>query len=557
MNTNTQTTHDGSMANESIAPISTLPDEILLTIAGKLARNSSLRQLSLVSKRWQSIAQETLVKATVLPPYGICGFTRMLYIHRPDLALKIKSVDLGDYQYGMTKPYEINPGPGDLLNQFPLKCRALVDLINGEGHWRKMLGYTEENKDDSCWTSDRSLHLDVLIALSPNLRDLTIQLPPKKPHELPDEYELYCPFPKAASELLRTKLRGLTIPRTNTWQRLKTYNVNLRGFSSLARLSVPMDTFIYPNGEPTVPVEVLPPNLERLQLRPCNRYISSWLSKLSQACANTEFPSLCQLDLFFSSCIRTSLLLVDQGCGALEAFRSDSSLLTQKGITIRFFDGFDKPRNTLLEEVEAWSHLSDLEAWFTAGEGKQFSEMVARTESGAPRSRTKLEIRALLRNNTPLVKPRKVLRFAPEVSLDGIPRVTFGKKKEDKQLEAKCVPTAEVWTGMRSPCVIENLKTSFGVLQTIPEAPSSHQGAKRLSCVSPACMQSFRPFQILAAATIFDAEEWFGVTFFTSFGAKPARQSRSRKRSCKTTKKGAPIVQSPTTSPRRLKHKAV
>ena len=403
------------------------------------------------------------------------------------------------------------------------------------------------------WTIDRDFFINVLVALSPNLKHLTMRLP-KTPDRHPwdqEDFKLYEPFPKAASNLLRNRLRILDIQETISWKSLTTYNVNLRSLSSLVRLSLPMDAFVDPNGQPTDPVEVIPPKLEWLQLRPCNKYIQPWISGLRQARSNAEFPHWHRLDLFFNSCIRTTLLLIDQGCGLLSAFTRDVALLSQNDLTVGYFHGSNEQNSgDLVEELDARAHLSDFEAWLAASREQMFSASVARTESGAPRRRTRLETRYFLRNSKGSVKRRKISRFNPRVCLDEIPQLTFTTKKNIK-LRPQCAPTVEVWARLSASYKESKLTIAHA---PIAQIASRSQTTVRSTYDFTTFEHSSIPPRVATFNAKFNASEWVGTEFFF-----PNRNSSVRRQSQRTSRKTMtrPAIKSRSSSPRPRRLKQV
>jgi len=65
------------VGGRALPPIFKLPDETLLTIAGLLAENRHLVQLSRVNTKFRHVAQEALVKRAILPPNGIGKLVKM------------------------------------------------------------------------------------------------------------------------------------------------------------------------------------------------------------------------------------------------------------------------------------------------------------------------------------------------------------------------------------------------------------------------------------------------------------------------------------------------
>ncbi|KAF2251603.1 hypothetical protein BU26DRAFT_548447 [Trematosphaeria pertusa] len=532
-----------------------LPDELLLSIVSNLSKNSDLCRLSLVSRKLRDIAQEALVKEAILPENGIRKFLDVL-CSRSDLAFKIKSVDLGDYQSGGS-PGKIFDLDRDNLFR---KCRRLVDSINGAGHFSKILKAIGKG-DDTFWTTNRQYFLDVLVAVAPNLRELTLELPGMSALQVlriltaQDDSEpqtLVSPFQGPALQLLRERLRVLTISEMSAWKGLRVHNVTFRGLSQLARLTLPLNTLISPEIDPPDAVEALPPNIERLQIRPCNRHILRWLLKFGDSYVDRRFPKLRRIELFFKSCLRTSLLLVDQGRGVLKLFHELVQLMSRAGLTITAYSGKDGNRNGLLEELDAWSHLSEFETWLAATKGQQFSAAVARFEDGVPRRRTKEETRLFLRGHRPPANLRTSCEFKPKISLEGIPSLKFDKDMEPATDKATCSLDDQAWKKICSFYDIKEMNNSTsskpGQTQATDESEKSTNSLPPVAALFPSQIEPCLGSQ-------FNANEWLGVTFFTA--SKPApkwsskRPKQARGRISKTSK--VPDQRSPTPRPRRLK----
>lgn len=72
-----------------------------------------------------------------------------------------------------------------------------------------------------------------------------------------------------------------------------------------------------------------------------------------------------QVDLHFQACLRDSLISIDQGRGLLKPLRALIAMLAQShGISLRGYNSFGVYTGNLLEELNAWSMLSDAERWY-------------------------------------------------------------------------------------------------------------------------------------------------------------------------------------------------
>jgi hypothetical protein len=62
------------------------------------------------------------------------------------------------------------------------------------------------------------------------------------------------------------------------------------------------------------------------------------------------------------------------------------------GVSLRGYNGSGIYTGELLSELDAWSYLSTTELWYPASRGVDYSSIVAKTQEGAPRRRSKEEI---------------------------------------------------------------------------------------------------------------------------------------------------------------------
>lgn len=380
-------------------------------IAAIAASNGGLISLSLVNKRLKNIVQEALVKEVIMPKNSIRKFIQTLS-RRPDLAKKVNVVNLGDYQaIGAL-------GSTNLGHVFPA-CHALVESLNGNGFFSTIIMALVKQRSP-IWTISHRFFLDILVALCPNLNSLMLELPPIFPIDpmdtLPSNSALFNQdpvllFQGPALRVLQNRLRALTITENSRWKGTCMYNINTESLKKLDYLSAPLDVFVsggvdFAPADPTNPVEVLPSGLKRLQIRACNKHIFDWVTDFEKAYRTQYFPDLNRLDLYFKSCLRSSILLADQGRGQIKAFRASLVNLDALGLTIATYTGEAQILCDVLDELDAWRHLSEQEVWLTAMKQEQFSENVARDPEGMVRRRTEvLEARLFLKNpyiSTPL-----------------------------------------------------------------------------------------------------------------------------------------------------------
>ncbi|KAF1970984.1 hypothetical protein BU23DRAFT_197729 [Bimuria novae-zelandiae CBS 107.79] len=471
-----------------------LPNEVLLSIAGKLIRNRDLCQLSLVCYRFRDVAQEALVKEALLPPYGMRGFIRTL-CDRPDLHEKINSVDLGDYDYtGRSRT-------GVRLEHWShySKCRELV-------------GNEVRNEFDGgsfnitfVWGKEHRFYLGVLFTLCPNIKEMGLRLP-----ALGNTIMLVNPFYGALRRLLENQLQILEIRETEAYKMLRMPHVKVSHLSVLTRLKIPADAlgFMFWSGGS------LPSSLQYLQLKPCNHFILPWFSDLATAFLYGLLPKLRRVDLYFQACLRDSLLMINQGRNYLQPLlRLIEHLYRNHAIDIRGYNSSGLYTGDLLEELVAWSLLSGFEKWYPAKD-EEFSAVVARTQDGVPRRRTQEEVRAFVSQGQP-----KICRFIfkPDVDLRGISNCRVLSFSTDKdELPKVCDPkfTSEFTRWSSSVAAAQRLaRPELSSMPGFVLVRSEHSeqeggGPPTSSFVFQTSEDGSDP------SPGFDPEEWLGVQYF-------------------------------------------
>ncbi|KAF1951294.1 alpha/beta-hydrolase [Byssothecium circinans] len=548
-----------------------LPDELLLCIAAKVAKNSDLRQLALVNRKLRTIAQEALAKEAILPRNGIVRLLRTL-CEREDLAQKIKSADLGEYQVPTTRhgsetmDERLSIFSLDRANLFR-RLRSSVDNTGGNGLFARIVGAIGKEPSE-LWTPSRRYFLDILVALAPNLKELAIELPRRRDH-VPSQlqvllndstdpfYDLVDPFKGPGLQLLRHKLRVLTLSPA-THKGFWTHNVTLRPLAQLVHLSIPMDALVYPTLEGTDPVKALPASLKCIQVRPCNQNLVYWIPGFAKVFFEGYFTKLCRLEFVYSACIRSNLLLLDRGSNCIPSFRNLLYCLKEKGLTFPTLHQDGTSAGDLIEELTAWSCLSDSEAWWAAMKGMQFSDAVAKTDSGNPRRRTSAETRLFLRGTETPVKLRSICRFDPQVSLAPTSTVKFGKDKEPKFVKENCKFGLEEWAE-----VLEFYKISPpDVVMVDDRLPLTLPSLEQVELISTSKAADFsRPFGIPQAnspASKFNAEEWLELEFFPKAIATPSNASTAHHSKKRYRANSVPVAvgrRSRTPPARRMKQK--
>ncbi|KAL5381100.1 hypothetical protein DPSP01_007356 [Paraphaeosphaeria sporulosa] len=414
-----------------VSRLLTLPDELLLSIAQRVHRNVDLCQLSLSCRKLNTVSQETLVKEVLLPSNRMLQLIRTL-CNRPDLCEKISSVDLDDYT--KTGPPQLLPWIAEW--RCLKRCRNIVaaevfDEI-----------VSDEHADDVqlLWSKNHRFLLDVLIASCPNIKKLSLRLPGSEQDPLfiisgSEDITLLDLFSGVSRRLLGEQLQSLTIRETDSHTTLfRTPNVTLAFFSNLTHLSIPTDVLIFMDRKPTAVSQALPSSLRHLHIKPCSLYVSLWFPSFAAACVKGVLPRLCHVDFHFRTSLKDSLIWIDQGRGLLSSMRDLIDLLKRKhGISLRGYNESGICTGDLLEELDAWSHLSTTELWYPAAKDAEFSSIVARSKEGAPRRRTEEEIRTYIKRDRlsqKLVFTRKYI-FKPDVQLQVTAPRSFSTNVEE------------------------------------------------------------------------------------------------------------------------------
>ncbi|KAJ4356556.1 uncharacterized protein N0V89_004590 [Didymosphaeria variabile] len=481
------------------SPLLKLPNELLLSVTQRLCDNSDLCQLSLVCRRLKDVAQETLLKEVVLPAYSTRELVRTL-CDRPDLCGKINSVDLDDYACSGRPKHGFRPTEWSYFR----KCREII----GKEVFNKVV----DRKDGvqlPC-PKEHPFFLDVLIAACPNIKELIIRLPgiEQDPVQIIlgiENGSALNPFFGVSRDLLEKRLRTLTIRESRGYMLLKTPNVTLSGYSHLTFLSIPTDALIFMSRIPTAVAQALPTSLHHLQIKPCNRFIVLWFPELAAAYFNGLLPKLCQIDLHFQDCLKDSLLLIDQGRGRLRPLRDVIGMLKHDyGASLRGYNGSGEFTGYLLEELEAWSLLSNTELWYPSGTDTEFSSMVARTAEGAPRSRSKEEIRTYIKRDI-------IFRFKPDVYLQVNAPLSFPTGAKELPKVVKPSFTSEFARWLAS--VAATQRKSESALREAPAQSSLESPIEE----DPAATAAAMIFQGLVGScpyVPFDPNQWLDLQFF-------------------------------------------
>lgn len=385
-------------------------------------------------------------------------------------------------------------------------------------------------RDHHPWSDEQAFYLEALFALAPNLKSISITLP-AKPARVPFEHALpenFCLFSTLATEVLKSKLKSLTISCLPTWAPWDAYSLHLCGLTHVVRLCVPLLTLVDPSGEPYELSHVMPPALECLEISECAKHTERALEALVDLRSDAGLARLRKVDLSFKMSIREGLLLIDQGHGLGYTLCEHVAQLLKTGLRVGYFDTIHTCASAELSaELNAWLHLSDMEAWYAATKGEQFSATVAHTENGQLRRRSSVEISSLLSREFILLEPYRANRFTPQVQLPDISELEFGTETPNIENEAKCRPNAEIWkeiyahynitASIMAPCSVAP------VADYMPSASGSPAGNSFVHETHSRCA-------LTASVAKFSSKDWAGVDFFSSLKAPPRRRELHKRR---------------------------
>jgi hypothetical protein len=383
-----------------------LPVELLVAIALQVpqARNADLCNLALVCRKLRYVAQEALVKPVNVsvnnPSFTISGLLNTL-IHREDLAKRLHHVDLGDYAAGD------RPGETDSV---ATNYQGLVTKKYGADFWTELVRMREGDP----WGPRRSFFLALLLVVADNFCSLAFQMRPlaspsqflvSLPHSmLLTLQEFDPPFNDTVMSLLGEKITTLSIADNAPSRTPYMHNLDLTALHSLKCLSLPIDALVRRNVISIHPSLVLPASIRRLQVRSCNRFLLELLQNLSKY--EHYCPALKTLDLYFHGSLISAILVASHGEEArMRSFNTVLQGLALKEVemTIHTTDSSQSPDQdtyglaSCLSESTALSLLSLEEIAMAAASRVNFSVIVARDQTGAPRARSAFEVRLLTR----------------------------------------------------------------------------------------------------------------------------------------------------------------
>ncbi|KAH7113267.1 hypothetical protein B0J11DRAFT_541808 [Dendryphion nanum] len=397
------------MPQRTSAGIDDLPNELLLAIALRINRNSDLKRLSLVSRNMRYASQIALLNPAILPRHTSIGRLLDTMLSRPDLARQLLRVDLGDYglDWGLDVP------PHDHAN---LEFRKTLSKLAGQ--ILRVEDYTQVRDaiESHTWGTYGEAYLAIMIAICPNLKELSIQMRPiVYPHDQmifwsPFDLMVTCRFkPIFSTPLLQrmasSSVHTINIVESSLSRRLHTDCVQLKDFVFLKTLSIPFTVLIH-HGKPTPISEALPKSLERLEIQACdNAALTRWLKTFVDVDFENDMPCFRHMVLYFRSNPRSIPLLMTQGnegnfksiCQIIDAFMNLNGLrrLEVSAYTSNHsgkYSSFD-----FLAELQAFSYMCADEIAISSYKNEQYSFAIARDPHGRMRRRSSSEIQMFRR----------------------------------------------------------------------------------------------------------------------------------------------------------------
>jgi hypothetical protein len=496
-----------------------LPVELLeaIALAVPQSRNIDLCNLALVCRSLRQAAQVALLKPARLPGYAITKLLNML-VDRPDLARRIKHVDLMDYTRGPSPLAQ--PKRRDIA--ISAKYKDLITKAHGSDMWEKIA----VTKAEGICGVMRGYLLALLAATLPNLRELTfevraISINPTFGYPVQVYQPPRAPFNDTIMSLLMGKIKFLTVSDTALWKLQIMHNTSLTGLHALKCLSIPMSTLIKGYSALEDPLEVFPATIERLKFRACYKFPCGLLAAISTH--RFRLPKLRSVDLFFKCSLPEAITLAAQeGLATNQEEQGDNrgfhklfkayQILLQGGpvVTVHSYtplgvtgDLGHRPLDShgapdVCAELDAFAFLSETEQAMANMKGVHFSNFVARTRTGAPRARSSLERRLLL-------------------AFWGMPLSTFTSCQFD--------PLA--WSGVRmfngskdngaASKSITPKSTSSKTQKQDPPKPKAKEDEEICLCV----LGRTPPVTVIApASSTFDAAAWLTCVFFPDLKCK-------------------------------------
>ena len=257
--------------NRGPARLPALPFELLYSIASELRRSKTIFDFALVNQHLNGVAQQALVKESLIPQNRIRQFLEMLIKHQ-DLIKSVKAIDLGDYDCGHRMRCVCLGRPNFQPDELKFLGKAIAANTENSVHWSEIRKY--RTISGQIWRRNHAFFLNVLLLLCPNITSIALELPAARwfdsshppaptnvtPSELPalnEELPPVTPFHGPALGVMQKNLEVLIVkedskwkgpakrevlftPQDVCWRNMGKYTITLPGFVKLKHLDVPM-----------------------------------------------------------------------------------------------------------------------------------------------------------------------------------------------------------------------------------------------------------------------------------------------------------------------------
>lgn len=415
-----QSVSSDATSRDARVGLMSLPNELLGSIALRLCGDRSLPNLALVNKRLQSVAQDAMLRRLCIPKTGI-GKLLTILAAKPDALTKIRHIDLA--QYGCVHDYDCQCSDSARLDEPTTKL--LHDIVerntSHEVTWDRL--QRAKRVTNICYNDCHGQWLDILVALIPSLKEVTMWLPPHgeslqtRPPIWPHLYQhaSITPLEGPLLEIMQGCLRVLTIKSNAKYTRHASHVINVPAFRNLRSLTMSMEHLGSPSGiglynsnaeminscqdykQPRLVHNWLPLTLSDLQLTSCTKSAFVLLSIFNSLPSGHLQLKLIKLvfDMPASSALLLCMMEGPPECVNIKA-RGWIQILTNlihKGHKVDLYAEQMAPRSkdghkaTFMDELYAMTKLSVGEIAKVVPAGMQFSDCVARDLTG-PRLRS-------------------------------------------------------------------------------------------------------------------------------------------------------------------------
>lgn len=302
--------------------LTSLPDELLLLIGSHIVhstRNTTLCNLSLVSRRFRPIAQEWLLRR---PRFNLTYIDAYMWsiAHRPHLLPQIRSLEVWSTSAGRIERF----ASGFPVRRYaPVRCPAWLGQRRGFlEKCREIVWYYARGAEERMYWA-MAMEVDVvaglfgvLLCVLPGLRELKLgggwlmdfpvlsnmlaEGPARLHVHLPGEWKKR--FLAAALEEVRSRLQVLELPADMSalWFGAQVDGVfDFRGFGALKEIGLTMRALGDRGFRFFNPSAVFPPSLEILRISEATYDTTSFLETLCLAKRASCFPNLCRIEVYY------------------------------------------------------------------------------------------------------------------------------------------------------------------------------------------------------------------------------------------------------------------